>query len=59
MKEINITLEKFTENDFALYFELVNNEKVMEMITERAIEKDEAKTENSPSGYAPSLNDLF
>ncbi|EKF53806.1 GCN5-linked N-acetyltransferase [Galbibacter marinus] len=44
VKEINIKLEKFTENDFALYFELVNNEKVMEMITERAIEKDEAKT---------------
>lgn len=45
MEELKIKLEKFTENDFFHYFELVNNEKVMEMITERAIEKDEAKTD--------------
>ncbi|WP_306568331.1 GNAT family N-acetyltransferase [Flavobacterium lindanitolerans] len=45
MEELKIKLEKFTENDFSHYFELVNNEKVMEMITERAIEKDEAKTD--------------
>ncbi|MFD2033604.1 GNAT family N-acetyltransferase [Belliella marina] len=42
MEEINIKLEKFTKSDFAHYFELVNNEKVMEMITERALEKEEA-----------------
>lgn len=35
----NIKFEKFTANDFSLYFELVNDEKVMAMITERAIEK--------------------
>lgn len=39
---IEIKLKKFTEHDFTHYFELVNNEKVMEMITERAIEKNEA-----------------
>lgn len=43
--EINIKLEKFTENDFTHYFKLVNDEKVMEMITERALETDEAKAE--------------
>lgn len=43
--ETNIKFEKFTANDFSLYFELVNNEKVMEMITERALEKDEAAVE--------------
>lgn len=37
--KINIKLVNFTKNDFSQYFELVNNEKVMEMITERAIEK--------------------
>lgn len=41
-KSIEIKLLKFTENDFTHYFELVHNEKVMEMITERAIEKNEA-----------------
>ena len=43
--EINIKLEKFTENDFTHYFKLVNDEKVMEMITERALETDEAKSD--------------
>ena len=43
--EINIKLEKFTENDFNHYFKLVNDEKVMEMITERALEKDEAQSD--------------
>ena len=43
--EINIKLEKFTENDFAHYFKLVNDEKVMEMITERALETYEAKSD--------------
>lgn len=45
MVQINIKLEKFTESDFAHYFELVNNEEVMEMITERAIEINEAKSD--------------
>lgn len=40
-----IKLEKFTENDFPYYFQLVNNEKVMEMITERSIPLDEAKND--------------
>ncbi len=31
--ETNIKFEKFTINDFSLYFELVNDEKVMEMST--------------------------
>ena len=39
----NIPLEKFTKDDFADYFKLVSNEKVMEMITERAIGAEEAK----------------
>ncbi|MNK07050.1 anhydro-N-acetylmuramic acid kinase [compost metagenome] len=36
-------LEKFGENDFSDYFRLVNNEKVMEMITERSLPLEEAK----------------
>lgn len=40
---MKIILTKFTESDFTNYFKLVNNEKVMEMITERAIELEEAK----------------
>ncbi|MDE1207152.1 GNAT family N-acetyltransferase [Tenacibaculum larymnensis] len=40
---MKIILTKFTESDFTDYFKLVNNEKVMEMITERAIELEEAK----------------
>ncbi|MDP2541312.1 GNAT family N-acetyltransferase [Tenacibaculum discolor] len=40
---MKIILTKFTESDFSNYFKLVNNEKVMEMITERAIELEEAK----------------
>ncbi len=43
--EFNFKLEKFTENDFYLYFELVNDEKVMEMITERALDINEAKSD--------------
>ncbi len=42
---MEIKLEKFSENDFSAYFELVSNEKVMEMITERATEVDEAKSD--------------
>lgn len=41
---MDIKLEKFTYNDFACYYNLVNNEKVMEMITKRGIELKEAKT---------------
>ena len=40
---MKIILTKFTKSDFSNYFKLVNNEKVMEMITERAIELEEAK----------------
>ncbi len=36
-------LEKFAKSDFKDYFLLVNNEKVMEMITERAIGLEEAE----------------
>ena len=42
---IDIKLEKFTENDFTHYFKLVNDEKVMQMITERALETEEAKSD--------------
>lgn len=40
-----IKLEKFTENDFPYYFRLVNDEKVMEMITEKAIGLKAAKAD--------------
>jgi len=43
--DLEFKLEKFSENDFPKYFQLVNNEKVMEMITERPIEFDEAKND--------------
>ncbi|RWW92398.1 N-acetyltransferase [Flavobacterium cerinum] len=36
-------LQKFTDIDFPNYFQLVNNEQVMEMITERSIQFGEAK----------------
>jgi len=39
----NICLEKLTSTDFENYFQLVNDEKVMAMITERAIPIEEAK----------------
>lgn len=42
---IDIKLEKFTENDFTHYLKLVNDEKVMQMITERALETEEAKSD--------------
>ncbi|HLR00325.1 MAG TPA: hypothetical protein VK102_08105 [Sphingobacterium sp.] len=43
---IHIKLIKFTKDDFGDYFELViSNEKVLEMIMEKAIEKDEAKSD--------------
>lgn len=38
-----LKLEKFRTEDFHLYYSLVNNEQVMAMITERALEMDEAK----------------
>lgn len=41
--ETKIHLEKFAVNDFADYYRLVSDEKVMEMITERAIPLDQAK----------------
>lgn len=40
--EKRIYLEKFTSMDFDDYYKLVGNEKVMAMITERAIHLDEA-----------------
>lgn len=40
--EKRIYLEKFTSMDFDNYYKLVSNEKVMAMITERAILLDEA-----------------
>lgn len=40
---LKFKLERFSENDFPNYFELVNDEKVMEMITERSLELEEAK----------------
>lgn len=40
---MQLKLEKFTLSDFHHYFSLVSNQRVMEMITERAIELDEAK----------------
>lgn len=40
---MKIKIEKFHDPDFLFYFQLVNDEKVMEMITERAIELEEAK----------------
>lgn len=40
---INFKLEKFSEKDFPAYFELVADSKVMEMITERPLEMQEAK----------------
>jgi len=42
--KMEIKLEKFTQPDFPYYLQLVNNEEVMKMITERAIELDEAKS---------------
>ncbi|NIE96937.1 GNAT family N-acetyltransferase [Acinetobacter sp. C26M] len=40
---MEIKLEKFHMHDFNLYYQLVGNEKVMAMITERAIPEEEAK----------------
>ncbi|MBD1426822.1 GNAT family N-acetyltransferase [Sphingobacterium arenae] len=42
---IKFRLTKLIPADFPLYFELVNNEAVMAMITERAILLDEAKSD--------------
>ena len=39
---MEIKLEKFHRHDFKLYYQLVGNEKVMAMITERAIPEEEA-----------------
>lgn len=40
-----LLLEKFTDEDFDLYYQLVGNERVMAMITERAIPLEEARKE--------------
>jgi|SRR5690606_3883819 len=42
---IKFRLTKLIPTDFPLYFELVNKEEVMAMITERAISLDEAKSD--------------
>lgn len=42
---MQIKLAKFTQADFADYFRLVGDEQVMAMITERAIPREEAKTD--------------
>lgn len=41
--EINIRLEKFTELDFDDYFQLIGDDRVMAMITGRALSPDEAR----------------
>jgi len=40
--DVKFKIEKFSANDFQNYFELVNDEKVMQMITERPLELEEA-----------------
>ncbi len=40
---MNLKLEKFCPEDFALYFLLVNDIRVMQMITERILEPNEAQ----------------
>lgn len=39
----SIYLKKFSSDDFNRYFSLVNNKKVMAMITERAVPEEEAR----------------
>lgn len=41
--EINIRLEKFTERDFDDYFQLIGDDRVMAMITGKALSPDEAR----------------
>jgi len=43
--KLNIVLEQFEVNDFKLYFKLVSDENVMEMITERALPLAEAQVD--------------
>lgn len=43
--KLNIVLEQFKVADFKLYFELVSDESVMEMITERALPLAEAQVD--------------
>ena len=45
MKTIALTLHKFVPHDFEDYFQLVGNARVMAKITERALPRDEAKTD--------------
>lgn len=42
---MNLTVVKLNQNDFSDYYRLVGDEKVMAMITERAIPLQEAQTE--------------
>jgi len=43
----SLKLDKFIDSDFDLYFQLVSKIEVMQMITERALSKDEALAEFS------------
>lgn len=55
----DLKIEKFTENDFDFYFKLVGNEKVMAMITERAISMTEAKDNFSKIIQNNKLHEFF
>jgi len=57
--DLEFNLVKFSHNDFQHYFQLVNNEKVMEMITERPIEFDEAKNDFEKLIQNNSLDENF
>ena len=41
--EYRIDIRKFSEKDFQKYFQLVSNEKIMSMITGRALQREEAE----------------
>ena len=41
--EYRIDIRKFSEKDFKEYFQLVSNEKIMSMITGRALQREEAE----------------
>lgn len=57
--DLKYKLEKFSENDFSHYFQLVNSEKVMEMITERPIGFEEAKADFEKLIENNSLDENF
>lgn len=57
--ERRIILEKFMPEDFDKYYELVGNEKVMAMITERAIPLDEARENFNLLLFSNELHQCF